>query len=158
MKRNRKGSRRRRQTIQVWTHEQARAVLPYLASILRSLREYRLEWQYQQRRARQLAQRSGRPDRNTLISHQDALEAAQQAQDNFQAALEELHQLDVYCLDPIRGEALIPFVYANQLAWFVYDLFDDQPLRFWRYHSDALEMRRPIAEVLEGPTSETVIV
>src|SRR5262245_43888286 len=130
MKRNRHGAKRRRQTIQVWTYEQARSALPYLASILRSLRDYQLEWQFEHRRASQLAQRSGRPKRNALIGHQEALQAAQRAQDHFQAALDELHRLDVYCLDPVRGEALIPFVYTNQLAWFVYDLFDDQPLRF----------------------------
>src|SRR5437016_5355260 len=158
MNRNRKEAKRRRQTIQAWTHEQAQAALPYLASILRSLREYQLEWHNQQRQARQLANRPGRPDRNRLIRQQDALQAVQRAQDSFQAALEELHALDIYCLDPIRGEALIPFVQAEQLAWFVYDLFDEQPLRFWRYHTDELEKRRTIVEVLEGPKDDTVIV
>src|SRR5437879_3710656 len=119
MNRNRKEAKRRRQTIQVWTYEQAQAALPYLASILRSLRDYQLEWHYQQRQVRQLAKRPGRPDRNRLISQQDTVEAARRARDNFQAALEELHALDIYCLDPIRGQALIPFIHADQLAWFV---------------------------------------
>jgi hypothetical protein len=158
MKRNRKEGKRRRQTIQVWTYEQARAALPYLASIVGSLREHRLDWQFQQHQARQLANRSGRPDRKTMIGRQEVLQAAEQAQERFQAALDELHALDIYCLDPLRGEAVIPFVQAEQLAWFVYDLFDEQPLRFWRYHTDALEMRRPIAEVLDGPKEETAIV
>ena len=43
MKRNRKGSKQRRQTIQVWTYDQARQVLPYVESIMRSLRERQLE-------------------------------------------------------------------------------------------------------------------
>jgi hypothetical protein len=158
MKGKRNRARRRRQTIQAWTHEQAQAATPYLASILHSLREHRLEWQAQQRRAEILTSRSGRPNRKALMEHQETLREAQRAQDDFEAALAELHALDIYCLDPLRGEALIPFVHADQLAWFVFELFESPPLRFWRYHADELEMRRPVAEVLEGPKGETVIV
>ena len=54
---------------------------------------------------------------------------------------------------------MVPFIYNGQLAWFVFDLFDDSdPLRFWRYHQDPLETRRPIAEALAEPPENRNIV
>jgi hypothetical protein len=151
MNRNRKGSRRRRQTIQPYTYRQARGVLPYLRSIVRSLRDSQLRLQTHQLTAGRLAERSGRPDRGTLIAQDNARRDATAAEAERDAALEELHTLDIYSLDPVRGEALVPFQHNEELAWYVFDLFDDEPFRFWRLHNDPLETRRPIAEVLEEP-------
>jgi hypothetical protein len=151
MKRNQKESKQRRQILQVWSHDQARAALPYIASVLRSLREHKLEAQTHQLTASRLADRPGRADRETLIAHEEALKAAQKAEGKFQEALDELQTLDVYCLDPIGGQALVPFVHDDQLAWYVYDLFDAEPLRFWRFHSDPLEMRRPLDDMQNKP-------
>jgi hypothetical protein len=145
MKNNQKGTRRRRQTLRLWSHAQAQAALPYFASVMRSVREHQLEAQRQHLAATRLAQRPGRPDRATLIAQEEASRAADRAKERFQEALIELHRLDVYCIDPIAGQALIPFVHDNQLAWFVYDLFDDKPLDSWRYHTDPLEKRRPVS-------------
>lgn len=150
MKRNRNGAKRRQPTIQPWTYDQARGVLPYLRSIVRSLREHRIEAQTRQAQADRLASRPGRPDRNTLIAQEEAHRFAREAEDRFDDALDELHVLDVYCLDPIRGEALIPFVQDEQLAWYVFDLFDDEPFRSWRFHSDPLETRRPLTTAQQG--------
>ena len=147
MKRHRKSSKARRQTIQVWTYEQARRVLPYVASVMRSLRDHWLDGQ----RHHLAAQRRGRSDRDTLIAQEGAAASARLADERLEEALDELHTLDIYCLDPVRGLALIPFAQNDRLAWFVYDLFGSEPLRFWRYHQDSLQTRRPIAEVLEGP-------
>jgi hypothetical protein len=147
MKRNQKESKPRRQILQVWTHEQARAALPYIASVLRSLREHKLEAQAHQLTAVRLDERPGRPDRERIIAREEALKAAHKAEERFQEALDELQTLDVYCLDPIAGQALVPFVHDDQLAWYVYDLFDNEPLRFWRFHSDPLEMRRPLDDM-----------
>ncbi len=159
MKRNRNGSRPRQETIQVWTHDQARRVLPYVASIMRTLRDYRLEALQHDREARKLAALPGRPDRAGILALQEAKRAAEQADSRFQEALEELHILDVYCLDPVQGLALIPFARDNQLAWFVFNLFESDPLQWWRYHRDPLEKRRPMQEALEGPPgSDSVIV
>jgi hypothetical protein len=152
MNRNRKGSRRRRQTIQPYTYRQAQSVLPYLRSVVRSLRDAQLALQTEQLTASRLADRPGRPDRGSLIALENARRAALSAETERDAALEELHTLDVYCLDPVRGEALVPFEHGGELAWYVFDLFDDEPFRFWRLHSDPLETRRPIAEVEPGPS------
>ena len=42
MSRKREGAKQKTQTIQVWTVDQAIEAVPYLASILRSVREHRL--------------------------------------------------------------------------------------------------------------------
>jgi hypothetical protein len=144
MKRNQKESKQRRQMLQVWTRDQAIAALPYIASVLRSLREHKLEAQTHQLTAHRLAERPGRPARDSLIAQEEALREARKAEERFQEALDELQALDLYCLDPIAGQALVPFVQDDQLAWYIFDLFDTDPLRFWRFHSDPLEMRRPL--------------
>jgi hypothetical protein len=147
MKRDQKGAKRRRKQIRVWTLEQARASLPYLSAVLRSLREHRLEAVTQHRNAKRLAQRPGRPDRDSLIAQTESTKAADQADERFREALAELQALDIYLIDPIAGQALIPFVHDENLAWYIYDAFDPQPLQYWRYHSDSLDTRRPIAEI-----------
>jgi hypothetical protein len=157
VKRNRHSEKRRRQVIQVWTHEQARRVLPYVASIMRSLREHRLQAQQAAREAQQLKDRPGRPKRAALIAQEEAERTGRTAEQLFQEALDELHTLDIYCLDPTRGLALIPFSRDNQLAWFVYELFDDEPLRYWRFHQDPLEARRPYTNEPDGPHGGVVI-
>jgi hypothetical protein len=157
MKNKRKKAQRPLQAIQVWTHAQALRALPYITSIMRSLRDHRLQFQQHQLRAQRLASRPGHRDRTTILAQEEATQEAQRCADAFNGAFEEMLELDVYCLDPVRGLALIPFAHENQLAWFIFDLFDNVPLRTWRYHEDALDMRRPIAEVLKEPLPDTRI-
>ena len=47
-------------------------------------------------------------------------------------------------LDAVQGMALVPFVHDDQAAWYVFDLFDSQPIRSWCYQSDPEETRRPL--------------
>src|SRR4051794_22343916 len=115
MKRNRSGAKQRQNSIQAWTYAQAQTALPYIRSIISSLREHRLEAQKHQRTLVQLQSQKGRLNRTELIAHEEAARAAREAKDRFQDALDELAVLDVYCLDPIRGEALIPFVQDEEL-------------------------------------------
>jgi hypothetical protein len=148
MNRNRHGAKRRRQRIRLWDYAAARGVVPYVASIMASIREHWLEAVGHDLRVRRLAAHTGRPDRDRLIAHAEALTGGRQASEQLQAALEELQALDIYCVDPVQGEALIPFKHTRQLAWFVYNQFDRDPIRFWRYHDDPLETRRPLVEAL----------
>jgi hypothetical protein len=141
----------------VWTYSQAQKALPYVASIVRSLREHQLEALRCQLDAERLARQPGRPARAALIAHEEATRGAEQAEERFQESLEELHTLDIYCLDPVQGLALIPFAHQEQLAWFVFDLFDGNRLRFWRFHEDPLETRRPIAAVDEAAGGSMVV-
>lgn len=151
MKRNRKGASKKTQTIRPWTFGRAQAALPYLASVMRSLREHHLEAVHQYLTADRLADKPGRPDRRTLIAQEEARREAQEAKEKFFEAQEELQTIDVFCLQPAHGRALVPFVHDEQLAWFVYDLFDPEPFRFWRYHTDPLETRRPVTPAQQEP-------
>jgi hypothetical protein len=156
VKRNPKGAKSRRQTIQVWTYVQAQAAVPYLASIIHSLREHSLEALAARRTAQQLAAKPGRPDRSDLIAQQEADRQARQAEEHLHDAATELQALDVYSLDPVQGLAMVPFVYSEQLAWFIFDLFDPKPFRFWRFQSDPEETRRPVTSMQQDlPEAET---
>ncbi len=150
MNRNRRGAKARRQMLRLWTYQQALTALPYVSSVVRSLREHWLEMQRYQDAFRRLEKQTGRPDRTVLIAQQEARHQADEASNRFEQALEELQSLDIYCLDPNRGEALIPFVQGEQLAWYVYDLFEEPSLGHWRFHSDPFETRRPIKDAVEG--------
>lgn len=158
MKRDRKRGRRREQSIRIWSYEEAKGVAPYVISILRSLREARLEAQQQHRIAKRIALQPGRPDRKAIVTREDALNAARKADDRFHEFLDELHKLDVYCLDAVQGLALVPFAKDNQLAWWICDLFDSEPLRFWRYHRDPLETRRPISTAITEAQDDNSMV
>jgi hypothetical protein len=137
-------------TLRVWTLTEAQAAAPFLASIVRSIREHALESLTQRRKARRLSDKPGRPSRSALINQQEAEHAAVQAEDRFREAVAELQALDIYCLDPIQGLALVPFVRDEQLAWYIFDLFDSTPFRFWRYQSDPEETRRHTSSLQRG--------
>jgi hypothetical protein len=144
VKRNPNRARRARQALRVWTYAQAQAAVPYITSVVRSLRESGLTALAHHRALRRLAERPGRPDRAALIARQEAEGAARRAEDRFREAAEELQALDVFSLDPLQGQALVPFVHDEQLAWYIFDLFDSQPFRFWRFQSDPEETRRQL--------------
>ena len=150
MKRNSKGAKRRRRTIQVWTLTQARSAAPYLTSVVRSLREHTLEGLASRRRLRHIDERPGRPDRDALIAKQDAEADGRRAEENASHDADELLALDIQPLDPVHGQALVPFVHEEQLAWYVFDLFDPQPFRFWRFQSDPDDTRRPVTPRQHG--------
>lgn len=158
MARKHRGEKRQEKLLQVWTLEQARAAIPYLASILRSVRERRLEAVRWEQAVRKQAQAPGRPNRGALIHYEETQREARLADERLNEALQELLAMDVYSVDPVQGLALIPFVHDERLAWFVYDLFDRDPLRFWRYHTDSLETRRPIALALAQPGGNSMVV
>ena len=147
MNRKPKKARNAPEVLPLWTYSRARDLVPYLSSVMRSLRDHQLDIQKHLLTARRLADRPGRPDRDSLIAHEEAVRETQHAWDRYDAALEELNTLGVFCLDAVQGEALVPIEHERQLAWLIFDLFDSRPFRFWRYDSDDLDARRPIAEV-----------
>lgn len=153
MKRNRQSSKSQ-QTIQVWTLEQARSLLPYLTSIIDSMREARLDNQAHASRAAKLEARPGRPKRDQILEIADEKAKAQEAEERYKKAQEELQQLDVYCINAVQGLALIPFVNEDQLAWFIFDRFDQEPLRFWRFHLDPVDVKHPIESVQKAAPVE----
>ena len=148
MKRKRKQKRRQLRMISLWNYPLAHKALPYLRSVTRSLRNHWLEAQNKRLEVNRLSHRPGRLDRDAILAGELAAEEKTQAEDCFADALNELMGIDVYLLDPVRGVAFIPFQKDEELAWFVFDLFDSADLKSWRFHQDPLEMRRPIAEAL----------
>jgi hypothetical protein len=128
----------------LWTFEEAQAAVPYLSSVARSLREHHLEILAKRREVQMFTERHGQPDRKALIEEQEARRDLEKAEQDYQDALEELSELNVQPLDPGEGMALVPFVQDNQLAWYVFDPFDSQPIRSWRYHGDPDQTRRAL--------------
>jgi hypothetical protein len=147
MKRDRKTAKRNRHELQVWTYDKARSAIPYILSIVRSLREHALDIQARQQELKRLADLSGRPDRTRMIAQQEVERELRREEQRFEEAAGDLEQLDIFCLDPIRGQAVVPFVHDEQLAWYIFDLFDNKHFRFWRYQSDPEETRRPITSM-----------
>jgi len=148
MKRNRKKKEKNFKVIKLWTYPQASKALPYLRSVATSLREHWLEAQSKRADVNRMDRRKGRPDVATLMARADADNGKATAEDHFSEALNELMGIDVYLLDPVQGVAFIPFKKDENLAWFVFELFDEEGLKTWRFHEDPIETRRPIAEVL----------
>jgi hypothetical protein len=133
-------------TPRLWDFEEVQEAAPYFCSVARSLREHCLEMLARRREVQTLRRRHGRPDREALIAEQEARRDLHKAEQDYQDALEELSELNVQPLDPVQGTALVPFVQDGQSAWYVFDLFDSQPIRSWRYQSDPDETRRALAE------------
>jgi hypothetical protein len=136
--------RRSSHTLRLWSFDDAQAAAPYILSVVRSLREHQLAILGKRRELQALADLPGRPDRKTLIAEQEARRELNRAEQEYQSALDELQVLDIQPLDPGQGTALVPFVHDDQLAWYVFDLFDSQPIRSWRYQSDPDETRRKL--------------
>jgi hypothetical protein len=137
-------ARRGASTLRLWTFEDAQAAVPYLASVIRSMREHYLELLALRRQLLAVADRPGRPDRKALIAEQEIRRDLNRVEQEYQCALDDLEALDVQPLDPSQGTALVPFVHDEQLAWYIFDLFDNQPIRSWRYQSDPDETRRKL--------------
>src|SRR5215831_7435580 len=130
MRSNPKETKRRKRTIRVWTLDEATAAVPYIASIVGSLRDHWLDSVAKHQMSDRLESLPGRPDRNLLIAKSEAIREADEADNRYLAARDELTALDIYCIEPTRGEALVGFLKDNQLAWFVFDLFDSKPFRY----------------------------
>ena len=129
-----------------WAYEAALRAVPYLRAVVRSLREHWLQLQSARRQIERLDSRPGRPDRQTLIRRAVAVKELDQAAMKLEETFDELEAIDVYCLDPAQGLALIPFGKGDELAWYVFDLFSPQGVEAWRLHGDPLETRRPLEQ------------
>src|SRR5262245_3612821 len=101
-------ARRSRNTLRLWTFDQAQAVVPYLGSIVRSLREHALHIQSIRRKLTALEDQPGRPDRRTLITVEEHKRDLARAEEENSQALAELEALDVQLLDAVQGQVLVP--------------------------------------------------
>ena len=134
-------------SLRMWKYSDALKAVPYIRSLMQSLREGWLEMRQAQHVVERTKARPGRPNRDTLI----LLEESQRDVERHEAGLEEIVTemlaLSTYCVDPGAGLAVIPFLRGQELAWYVFDLFDPQGIVAWRLYSDPLETRRPLAEL-----------
>jgi hypothetical protein len=141
-------SRRRRakrlRVLHLWTLPEVQKAVPYLHSVVSSLREHWLEVLHLKRKS-ELAGKQRQPDRRAnLVLKQDLQEERGRAQRKFDEALDELNDIDVFLLDAVQGLALIPFRKEDDLAWFVFDHFAEAGLVGWRYHNDPFEECRSL--------------
>ncbi|MGF1578517.1 MAG: hypothetical protein ACFCD0_04055 [Gemmataceae bacterium] len=144
--------------IPVWTYEQAESAIPYLTSVVSSIRDRFLAVQSARRTHELLAGRPGRPSRDDIIDHEHAAQELGKAGDEVTEAVNELLHLNIYSVDPVNGIAMIPFLHAEQLAWLVFELFEEPKVRSYRFHGDPVDKRRPLGEVLEAGEESTPIV
>ena len=120
--------------------------MPYLRAVVRSLRQHWLQVRSARRQIRRLDSRPGRPDRQTLIRRAVAVQELDHADTQLEETFDELKAIDVHCIDPVNGLAMISFRMDDELAWYVFELFSPQGLEAWRFHGDPLETRRPLGQ------------
>lgn len=143
MKRRRERSRRVN-TLRLWDWSEATRAVPYLHSVIGSLREHWLEVTNAERRLDRLDQQKGLPNRQQLMDRHGIDDELARARSKFDDALAELNGIDVFLLDAVQGLALIPFRKEDDLAWYVFDHFAPRGLTGWRYHHDPIEECRPL--------------
>jgi len=150
--------RRAEETIAVrlWTYAAAQGAVPYIRSLVGSLREGWLEMRQAQEQVRKIEARPGRADRDTLILLAEANADVARAESKLEETINKMVALSAYCIDPAAGLAVIPGMSKGVLSWFIFDLFDDRGLVAWRLHTDSLETRRPLAEFEETAPAETI--
>src|SRR5262245_16980002 len=107
MKRQRKNADQPVEEFPVWTFEQAGRAVPYITSVMNSIRDLYLDEQSQRRLARKLEEQPGRPNRGAIIRCEEAKREADRLQGEVAGAAQELAQLNVHCVDPVNGLAMI---------------------------------------------------
>ncbi len=155
MKRRRDRSRRMR-TMRLWDWSEVTKAVPYLRSVIGSLREHWLEVLNAERQRDRLGKEKAPAKRELLLEIESREDERQRAQTRFEDALEELNRVDVFLLDSVRGLALIPFRKDDDLAWYVFDHFDADGVIGWRYHHDPIEECRPLRTVRERAVNGAV--
>ena len=151
-KKRRKNTKERYEVVRLWSYDQAKTAMPYLKTIAGSLREHWLDAQGKGLELKRLNDKPGRADRAQILKLEHLEKDRQSADTKFQESLEELLAMHVFPIDVNQGLALIPFREKEELAWYVFDLFDPEGMKSWRFHNDPLDTRRPLTEIVGGET------
>lgn len=138
--------------IPVWNYHQSKKALPYLLEITKAIRENYLEAKGTKRQLEIIDHKKGKHDRMDFIRMQELGVEHQLAQGKYQQDVDELEEMGIFLVSPTQGLIAIPFVIEEQLAWFLLDIHDEEPIHAWRYQSDPLETRRPITPREIGTT------
>lgn len=136
--------------LRLWTFAGVSKAIPYIRSLVQSMRDGWLELRQAQERVRRVTARPGKPDRDSLILLEESQREVARTEARLEATIDEMMVLSAFCVDPGAGITVIPFMKGEELAWFVFDLFDDKGVNAWRLHSDPIEARRPLAELDEA--------
>ena len=155
MKRRRERSKRMR-ALRLWEWNDATKAVPYLRSVTGSLREHWLEVLSAKRQLKLSNKEKAPAKRQQILDTEIRLDDCRRAQTKFDDALEELNEVDVFLLDPVKGQALIPFRKEDDLAWYVFDHFAPSGLTGWRNHSDPIEECRSL-DLLHEATAKDVV-
>jgi hypothetical protein len=148
MKPRRKRSKRMR-VLHLWSWTEVSKAVPYLHSVIDSLREHWLEVLNAQHKLDRGARAAGPVKRQQIIEEETQKDERHRAQNQFDDALEELNKVDVFLLDPVKGMALVPFRKEDDLAWYVFDHFAPRGVVGWRYHNDPIEECRSLSNLPE---------
>jgi Uncharacterized conserved protein (DUF2203) len=144
---------KRMHALRLWTWDEVVKAIPYLRSITGSLREHWLDMLNAQRDIERGEKAKAPARTQQLLQNQKSLEERQRAQDKFEEALNELHGVEAFLLDPVRGTAAMPFRKEDDLAWYVFDHFAPRGVIGWRLQSDPDEECRPL-QVLEDASAK----
>lgn len=147
-RRNSKASKNTK-VIKLWDYPRVQKSLPYLRSLATSLREHWLDANSKRIDEERLVGKPGRVDRDRILATASATREKEIAEEQFNDDIKEMLSLDVYPVDAVQGVVFIPFAKNEELAWFVFDLFDETNLPGWRFHHDPMETRRPLPEALQ---------
>ena len=142
-------------SLRMWSYPNAVKAIPYIRSLVQSLREGWIALRQAQQDIERTKARPGRPNRDTLIRLDESQREIERAEANLEEIVNDMAALSAYSIDPGAGLAVIPFLQRQELAWYVFDLFDPQGIAAWRLYSDPLELRRPLSELeMAAPTTE----
>ena len=153
MKRRRERSRPM-QVMHLWDRSEVTKAVPYLRSVIGSLREHWLEMINAERQLHRFDNDKAPFKRHQIIETEKRQVERQRAQDRFDDALEELIGVDVFLTDPVRGLAVIPFRNNDDVAWYCYDQFAKRGLVGWRYSNDPDDACRHLSTLNEGNTKK----
>lgn len=137
--------------LRLWTYEEAKKGVPYLRSLVASLREKWLAARQSHRELELISKQSGRAKRADLIQLEESNRNLDQAGTQLEEVMDEMMAISLYSVDPTAGVAVIPFIHEESLAWFVFDLFDPRGLVAWRGTDDNVDSRRSLAELGDLP-------
>ena len=137
--------------LRLWALPDVHKAVPYVRSLMQSLRERWLDLRQAQETVQRAKARPGRPNRDLIIQIEESQRDVERDEAELQDIVTDMMALSAYCVDPVAGLAVIPFLRGQELAWYVFDLFDEQGIIAWRLYSDPLEARRPLAELEQAP-------
>lgn len=136
--------------LRLWTYAGVTKAIPYIRSLVQSMRDGWLELRQAQEHVRRIAARPGRPDRDSLIRLEESQRDVARQEAKLEETIDEMLVLSAFCVDPRAGLTVIPFMKGDELAWFVFDLFDPKGVNAWRLHTDPIETRRALTELDEA--------